>query len=380
MTYDVITVGAGPAGATLGRELARRGINTVILEKAHLPRYKPCAGGLPARTLRFLDFDVTPVVERAIYGVVFSRGCEDRLTQRSTQPLLYTVMRDRFDAFLVEEARAAGARVVEGQVVKHVEISGGSVRVITTQDVWSARVVAGADGAFSAVARRLGLMRGVPSSVAIEGEFNLPTSTLEAWDDTIALDLGTLPDGYGWLFPKREYLSIGVGGPHRQGRRLKTYHRALLEARLGDVPRRPQRLTGHILTHRWPGMAIYWGPVLLLGDAAGLTDPWNGEGIYYAIRSAQLAAPAIERALTDGESLQAYERSVDEELMPDLLTARICGWVYHLWPGLFLRQRSHNARVWRAFCALLQKGTAYARIRERIPPVRMLVRRWLTGH
>lgn len=376
--YDVAVVGAGPAGATLGRKLARRGINTVILEKAHLPRYKPCAGGLPARTLRFFDFDVTPVVERAIYGVVFSRRCKDRLTQRSPRPLIYTVMRDRFDAFLVEEAKAAGARIVEGQAVKRVEVSSESARVVTTQDAWSARVVAGADGVFSTVARRLGLMRGAPSSVAIEGEFNLPTSTLETWDDTIALDLGTLSCGYGWLFPKQEYLSIGVGGSCHQGRKLKAYHRALLKARLGDVPRHPQRLTGHILLHRQPGMAIWWGPVLLLGDAAGLADPWSGEGIYYAIRSAQLAAPVIERALTDRESLQAYEQSVDKELMPDLLTARICGWVYRLWPGLFLRQHDHNALLWRAFCALLQEGTAYARIRERIPLVRMLVRRWLT--
>ncbi len=379
MIYDVIIVGAGVAGATLGRELARRGMNVAILERAHLPRYKPCAGGSPARTLRFFDFDVTPVVEKAIYGVAFSRRCEDRLAQRSARPLLYTVMRDRFDALLVEEAKAAGARVVEGQVVKQVEISGRSARVITTQDIWPARIVAGADGAFSAVARGLGLMRDASSSVAIEGEFNLPTSTLEAWDDTIALDLDTLPDSYGWLFPKQEYFSIGVGGPRRQGRRLKTYHRAFLAARLGDVPRHPQRLTGHILLHRQPGMAIWREPVLLLGDAAGLADPWSGEGIYYAIRSAQLAAPVIERALTDGESLQAYEQSVDEELMPDLLTARICGWVYHLWPGLFLRQRDHNALMWRAFCALLQEGSAYARIRERISPVRMLVRRWLSG-
>jgi len=375
--HDVIIVGAGPAGATLGRELARCGMNVVILEKAYLPRYKPCAGGLPVRTLYLLDVDIIPVVERAVYSVVLSQGCAEQITLRSPQPLLYTVMRDRFDAFLVEQAKAAGAQVVEGLAVERVAVDGERVWVTAGGEDWPARIVVGADGAFSVVTRSLGLMQGVPFSMAIEGEFNVSRSTLAAWEEAVALDLGTLPGSYGWLFPKQRYLSIGVGGFHRRGRELKAYYQAFLAARLGHAPHHLRYRSGHILPHRQPGMAIQRGPVLLLGDAAGLVDPWSGEGIYYAIRSARLAAPVIQAALEQNEvDLRPYEQAVDEELMPDLLTARVCGWIYRWCPGLFMRLARREGPAWRALCMLMQKGTTYARLRARIRPLDLLVR-WM---
>ena len=102
-------MGAGPAGATLGYELARRGVGVLILDKARLPRYKACAGGITVRTARLLDFDVESVAQRVVYGVRVVYKGKKEFTRWYDKPLIYTVMRDEFDYFLVKRAEEAGA-------------------------------------------------------------------------------------------------------------------------------------------------------------------------------------------------------------------------------------------------------------------------------
>lgn len=121
---DVIVVGAGPAGATLAYELAKRGIGVLLLEKEKLPRYKCCAGGITRKAVKLLDFDISEVVEDVVYEISTTSDLRSPYLRQHGQPLIYTVMRDVFDHFLVKKAQQRGAVLIDDQKVRRIQVSG----------------------------------------------------------------------------------------------------------------------------------------------------------------------------------------------------------------------------------------------------------------
>lgn len=121
---DVIVVGAGPAGATLAYQLAKTGIGVLLLEKEKLPRHKCCAGGLTSKAVRLLDFDISEVVEEVVYEISTTCDLRSPYLRQHGQPLIYTVMRDVFDHFLVKKAQQRGAVLIDGQEVRRIQVSG----------------------------------------------------------------------------------------------------------------------------------------------------------------------------------------------------------------------------------------------------------------
>jgi len=350
-SYDVIIVGAGPAGATLGYELGRRGLAVLILEKEKLPRDKPCAGGITSRAASLLDFDISEVTERIAYGARIMYQLSDECIKRHKEPLVYLVMRSKFDHLLVRKAQEAGAALIDGVRADELEITASGVKVMTPEGPFDAKVVAGADGAKGMVAKRLGLMKDVELDIAIEAEVSVTQDKLADWDSLIGLDYGQIPDGYGWVFPKKDHLSVGVGGPVHLSKRLKPYLERLLQ-HLGkyDIT----DLTGHLMPLRRRGMAIQRSNVLLLGDAAGLIHPLTGEGIYYAIRSAQLAAPVIAGALqADTINLKDYQQAVDSQLMHGLEQGRAISKIFSQSPRFYFDLVKRSDIVWMHICQAL---------------------------
>ncbi len=123
--YDVAVVGAGPAGATAARELARAGHTVLLLERQRIPRYKTCAGGVTVRAAKLLDFDISSVVERVVHGGRISYKLQRPIERRYPEPVCYMVMRDRFDGFLARKAGEAGAHLAEGVRVASVTVCTG---------------------------------------------------------------------------------------------------------------------------------------------------------------------------------------------------------------------------------------------------------------
>ncbi len=288
----MLVVGAGPAGSATALRLVRGGAKVLLVDRARFPRDKPCGGGLTGRALRHAPCAVDPIVEHVVdrfrirlrYGWSFTRA--------HPRPLVLMTQRRRLDLHLAEQAAAAGADFRDG--VRVTEIGADDEGVVALVDGRPVRAdtLVGADGANGIVARSAGLGDGIVNGVALEG--NVPYDAVDhaALDGTAVVELGVVPGGYGWVFPKGDHANVGVGGWGSEGPRLRAHI-----ARLTDAHRIDQAalrdLRGHRLPMRRLGSTPARGRVLLVGDAAGLVDPLSGDGIYEAFVSAELAAHAI---------------------------------------------------------------------------------------
>ena len=363
--YDVTVVGAGPAGTTAAYELAAKGVQVLLLDKAAFPRHKCCGGGLTVKAASLLGDGITEVVEHSISGASLGFAGANRYVGEYGRAVMYTMNRERFDHYLVQRAEKAGARVLQGLAAQAVNLNNGRVEVITGSGSFRSTFVVGADGSRSIVARSLN----TPAHdcvVGIETEVQVDSRDLTRWKSQAVVDLGWISNGYAWLFPKSDHLSIGIACLHSHARDLK---RAYLQFASS------LHLSRHV-TDRWSAGIIPMcvgtplvaqGRAVLAGDAAGLADPLTGEGIYNAVLSGQLAAHAVEDALLRGKAdLQVYQRSVEERIVPEIRAARMFSRVLGLMPRRLLNLIKLDGRIWHAGCALVRGETTYTAIMDRI--------------
>jgi flavin-dependent dehydrogenase len=192
----------------------------------------------------------------------------------------------------------------------------------------------------------------------------------------LALELGSMPGGYGWSFPKSDHFNVGCGGWHAQGSKLRT-HLAKLRNHYGLQATPMLNIRGHHLPTRDEGAPIVRGRVLLVGDAAGLVDPMSGEGIYSAFVSGHLAAARLLRFLDGADAdLFPYEAAVERELMDDIRAAKLLRDAYHYTPGpcYFMLRRSDRFKV--MLCQLITGEHSYASYMRQLGPLRHVLRFW----
>ncbi len=313
MDYDVIVVGAGPAGSTAAHRLARAGASVLLLDRARFPRDKPCGGGLTLRAVRQLPVDVGPVVEDTVDRLRVGLSHRRSFERRSSAPLALMTQRKLLDAFLVERAVEAGAEFRDGSRVTAIEQPDGGVEVEAEGRRFASRLALGADGVNGVTGRLLG-SEGFTHGVALEGNASYERVSRQRYGGRLVLELGIVPGGYGWVFPKGDHVNVGVGGWEREGPRLRQHldrfcaEHGLAAGDLTDV-------RGYRLPLRGPASVLASGRVALVGDAAGLVDPLTGDGIYEAALSANLAVAAVLDVLAGrAEGMAAYEDSVRRAL------------------------------------------------------------------
>jgi geranylgeranyl reductase family protein len=263
----------------------------VLLDRAAFPRDKPCGGGLTERALRELPVDVTPVVEHEVDRLELSLRYGSRIERRSRGRLVAMTQRRRLDAFLAEQAAAAGADFRDGVRVTAVRDEGDHVVAETPAGPLRASLLIGADGVNGITARAAGLRQETVFGVAYEGNVAHGAVDAARYDSRAVIELGVVSGGYAWVFPKGDHVNVGVGGWEHEGPRLREHLRRLCEEhRIGmdDV----DSLRGYRLPLRRPGSVAALGRVALVGDAAGLVDPLSGDGMFEAFVSGRLAAAA----------------------------------------------------------------------------------------
>ena len=336
---DVAVIGAGPAGATAALVLARAGVRVALLDRAPLPRSKTCGGGIVARAFASLPPDVEVPVERRLDRVE-SRFTDTGLavTVERESPLVHMAMRAPLDLALADAARMAGATLESPRALERVGIEADHVALDTSGGPLRAAFVIAADGATGTTARAAGWTEPLASVPALEAEVAVAPRVLARFADRARFDLGVPPGGYGWIFPKADHLSVGVGVFAEGGarRRLRDeLARYLQAAGLGDAS--TLRVRGAPIPVR-PRRAVARGRVLLAGDAAGLADPLTGEGISLAILSGRLAAESLLAVRLDpGAAAAAYLRSLRRLVLGELRIARSLAWVLYRRPALARR-------------------------------------------
>jgi menaquinone-9 beta-reductase len=359
--WDLAVVGAGPAGAAtaIGALRVDPSIRVALLDRAEFPRDKSCGDGIAPHVIDLLDGagvigivdDQVPVprlrLTRGPIGV-------DRTMARPT----WVIPRTVFDQRLVEAAQAAGATLLRHQVR---DVCQGS-SIMLDGEV-EARAVVGADGAYSAVRRALGMTPG-PMAVALRGYSPTPPHRSNA--QVVVFDTARQP-AYAWSFDRGDGLSnVGYGEllGHRRDRPTKAQLMERLDTLLPGATDGGTDWKGHLLplsTGRWRPPT---GRVVLAGDAAGLVNPMTGEGIYYAVATGLAAGRSAAEALASGDPASAgarYARATKRQLAGHLRHIAVAAWLCRH-GGVIDAGLRASAADQRVFDDLVELGLARGRI------------------
>jgi len=329
MTHDVIVVGAGPAGATAAKVLAENGVSVLLLDKHTFPRDKPCGGGLPTRILkRYPYIQKNGLIDSYSHRLcVHSTSLQNQAHLDHPEPIVAMVRRPTFDAGLVTLATDSGADLKAGVAATRITTTKYRAHVTLNDGTFTpASYVIVATGMGSRITRDLGYhLSHRHIGACILEEYPVPRPVMDqvfGEDRCIHILLNVLGiAGYGWVFPKKDHVNIGLCEFYQAlpRRRLKKNLKQLYPqfiTLLKDHKIIPDTVTvgsprGGVFP-TLPQDQTYGDCTLLCGDAGGLVNPLTGEGIYYAMVSGELAARTVLHALKEGDpntsSLFQYQR------------------------------------------------------------------------
>lgn len=339
--YDVIIVGAGPAGSTAGYLLSGRGLSVLIIDKCKFPREKLCGGLITHKTVRLLERvfgeTVSSLKDKQIinyesdhYEVLYKNKIVDK--KNIDIPFRF-IDRYSYDNFLLVKAREAGADVIEGEEIVSFDFAGDQ---LTTSDGRTLRAdfFIGADGVNSVIRRSFPNICFDPrvwlNNIATALEIFVSRSEVKRQINHPMIFFDFITHGYSWVFPNRDRIIVGTGGLTLKNRKrfIHSFHNFLSAL---DIDK---RLADKIKSYAFPYGNFMLNPafrnVILVGDAAGFADPLMGEGIFYAQRSAELASHAIYNSIRENKTMDVarqqaastYLRLLQKSVFPEFIYAK----------------------------------------------------------
>ncbi len=367
-SFDLVVIGAGPAGSSAARRARALGLSVAIVDKAVFPRPKLCGALLSGRGHRALKavFGLEPDRENFLYSrqVAFKWDGEVLAEFEAPMELTYTYRID-FDHRLLQEAIAAGAEDFQGVRVAEIDEAAGRL-VLESGEVITFKVLVGADGAASPVARHLFGRAYNPDTIGFAFEAEVPGGCAE--DTVMSIDFRIVNWGYGWNFPKHKTSTIGLGAIKSIDQDLKAQMQTYLNREAPDAGE--VKIKGaHIPLGDYtkaPGR----GNVLLAGDAAGLVDGLTGEGIALAMESGAEAAEAAAEVIASGAPAQAlavYRKRI-KYIHNELDKANRLRKIVYSGPAsaMFKEKLAKSENMRRSFFALLAGEMSYGEIEKKI--------------
>ena len=297
MKYDVVIIGAGPGGVAAAHNLINNNISCILIDKQKFPRNKLCAGGVTYKTLdliKTLNIHNNFNVENFIVSEGASLYLEYKhIVDIKSKGLTYLVDRFEFDNYLVEGYKEKGGVFLEGIEVKNIDIDHNIIYLSNDEKI-NFKYIIGADGAVG-ITKKLVDKKFKANGFCLQVEIDRNKFNYEG--NNMSLYYGVIPQGYGWIFPKKETLTVGFGADYD---RKINYH--------DEFDKFLKKLGIDCDRNLYKGAMLPFGKyikvpinkeknLLLVGDAAGLVDPITGEGIYFAMLSGIKASNSIINAL-----------------------------------------------------------------------------------
>ena len=296
MKYDVVIIGAGPGGVAAAHNFINNGVSCILIDKQKFPRNKLCAGGITSKAFELMKS--LKLEEFDIRNVVVSEGASlyleyEHIADIKAKGLTYLVDRFEFDDYLVNQYKQKGGKLLEGRKVVNIDME-NNIIILDGGEVIKFKYIIGADGA-------VGITKGlVDENIKANGfclQIEIDRGQFNYEGNNMSLYYGVIPQGYGWIFPKKKTLTVGFGGDYDKN---LNYHEEFEKflSKLG-INYDKRNFRGAML----PFGEYIKNPInksknlLLVGDAAGLVDPITGEGIYFAMLSGIKASNVIMKAL-----------------------------------------------------------------------------------
>lgn len=339
MKYDVVVVGAGPAGSTVAKEVASKGLKVIVLEKNHLDREKPCAGGVTERAIQRFQ----------IPEHIFDRSCDKlflcspkckTVTLTYPERIVATTMRAKLDKTLADLARDQGAEFRENTRAIDVITANGVVKGVKAKtsndslDIYGDITVI-ASGTPSILTKYLGLQTSNKRSKALCYQYQMAMDE-KLIDDLIGDQLeiyygsNIVPGGYAWIFPKKGIVSVGLGTWLEFFNRQDFHLRERLDNFIRNHSVASEKLVHAKTLYPQAAMISFLGVIhrnygngfMVVGEAAGHVDFANGEGIYYSMMSGEISGKVAVNAYNAEDYsagfLRTYKFAVDKEIGNDL--------------------------------------------------------------
>ena len=314
--YDVVIIGAGPSGAYSAYCMARQGLRVLLCDRAEFPREKTCGGGISHKTVGLLDFDISSVVERRLQGAWLTYRNSDTVVKDLGARSGVAVLRSRFDSLIIDRARGEGVEFRPSCSFETARTLGDVLEVTTSGGTVQTKYLIGADGVFSRVRSLFFGRNAVSYAPALEAWIYVPRDVIDSYENRVLFDFGGMPRGYGWIFPKADHLNVGVYSLYGSGDINADLRRFIgLYASLKGHASIEYR--GYAIPLKNRAGVYQKENVWLVGDAAGFAESFYGEGIYFGLKSAQIAGRAMRESF-DLPGDRSYTRLLRRELVTDL--------------------------------------------------------------
>ena len=362
--FDCIIVGGGPAGSAAAYHLAKAGRAVLLLERALLPRYKPCSGAVSPIVAQWFDFDFAPAIDCHIKAVRYTWKLGDAIDATLETEPIWSVRRDVFDQFLIDQAQAKGAQVQDGTPVSGIDLQGDTWRVKTAGQTFMSRYLIAADGAKGPMAGWLGFKsHQLREAGVLEIKTDLPVEK-----GAFCFEFGLVKNGCLWSFAKQQGYSIGaanfIGGSLQKDQ-------PVLKPVLDRYGQTFSSCPGEFYAHPlklWNGnYDLHREKSLLVGEAAAIVDPLTAEGIRPAMYSGMIAAQAIDRALAgDADALARYTQTIHESWGADMQWAQRIANVFFRVPKIGYRVGIKRPSATKRLGQILAGEVSYADIANRV--------------